>query len=517
MGQGHLLCLPNAWPPQGERDTSCYCHLTEKKGAQDFKGACAEAEGELEPAVRVADTERLCGTFGRSARPAWRPHVLTPARLRPEGKTGSWVPVALHILLLSDVVFLDAPSKCQHFPSPPTSDSNHVSGATQAWVRHSCQPLPSTSLPGPSERALQQSQRAHPMEPCGVTEAANGSTEGLDFNPMEQYMILSDPQKIAVAVLCTLLGLLSALENLAVLYLILSSHWLRRKPSYLFIGSLAVADFLASVVFACNFVNFHVFQGVDSRAVFLLKIGSVTLTFTASVGSLLLTAIDRYLCLRYPPRYKALLTRGRALVTLGVMWVLSALVSYLPLMGWTCCPSPCSELFPLIPNDYLLSWLLFIAFLFCGIICTYVHVLWKARQHVASLAGHQDQQVPGVAWMRLDVRLAKTLGLVLAVLLLCWFPVLALMVHSLVATLSKQVKKAFAFCSMLCLVNSMVNPVIYALRSGEIRSSAQRRLARWKKRLQGLGREEKEEAPRSRSSISETDRNFTLGPESGGQ
>ncbi|XP_035164027.3 cannabinoid receptor 2 [Callithrix jacchus] len=350
------------------------------------------------------------------------------------------------------------------------------------------------------------------MEGCWVTEIANGSMDGLDSNPMKDYMILSGSQKIAVAVLCTLLGLLSALENVAVLYLILSSHRLRRKPSYLFIGSLAGADFLASVVFVCSFVNFHVFHGMDSKAVFLLKIGSVTMTFTASVGSLLLTAVDRYLCLCYPPSYKALLTRGRALVTLGIMWVLSALVSYLPLMGWTCCPRPCSELFPLIPNDYLLGWLLFIAFLFSGIIYTYGHVLWKAHQHVASLAGHQDRQVPGMARMRLDVRLAKTLGLVLAVLLICWFPVLALMVHSLAATLSDQVKKAFAFCSMLCLVNSMVNPVIYALRSGEIRSSAHHCLARWKKCVRDLGSEAKEEAPKSSVTETEADGKITPWP-----
>ncbi|XP_032970775.1 cannabinoid receptor 2 [Rhinolophus ferrumequinum] len=353
------------------------------------------------------------------------------------------------------------------------------------------------------------------MERCPVMEAANGSKDGLDFNPMKDYMILSSHQRIAVAALCTLLGLLSALENLAVLYLILSSHRLRRKPSYLFIGSLAGADFLASVVFACNFVNFHVFHGVDSKAVFLLKIGSVTMTFTASVGSLLLTAIDRYLCLRYPPAYKALLTRGRALVTLAIMWVLSALVSYLPLMGWTCCPSPCSELFPLIPNDYLLGWLLFIAFLFSGILYTYGHVLWKAHQHVVSLAEHQGRQVPGMARMRLDVRLAKTLGVVLAVLLICWFPVLALMAYSLATALSDKVKKVFAFCSLLCLVNSMVNPLIYALRSGEIRSSAHHCLALWKKHLRGLGPEGKEDVPRSSVSETEADVKITqwLSPE----
>lgn len=350
------------------------------------------------------------------------------------------------------------------------------------------------------------------MAGCRETEVSNGSEGGSEFNPMKEYMILSEAQQIAVAVLCTLMGLLSALENVAVLYLILSSRRLRRKPSYLFIGSLAGADFLASVIFACNFVIFHVFHGVDSKAVFLLKIGSVTMTFTASVGSLLLTAVDRYLCLCYPPTYKALVTRGRALVALCVMWILSALISYLPLMGWTCCPSPCSELFPLIPNDYLLGWLLFIAILFSGIIYTYGYVLWKAHQHVASLAEHQDRQVPGIARMRLDVRLAKTLGLVLAVLLLCWFPALALMGHSLVTTLSDRVKEAFAFCSMLCLVNSMVNPIIYALRSGEIRSAAQHCLTGWKKYLQGLGPEGKEEGPRSSVTETEADVKTIMGP-----
>ncbi|XP_063091831.1 cannabinoid receptor 2 isoform X2 [Cavia porcellus] len=353
------------------------------------------------------------------------------------------------------------------------------------------------------------------MEGCQETEVANGSMPNSDFDPTKSYMVLSGPQRIAVAVLCTLLGLLSALENATVVYLTLSSHRLRRKPSYLFIGSLAGADLLASMVFVCSFVNFHVFNGMDSDTVFLLKICSVTMTFTASVGSLLLTAIDRYLCLRHPQTYRALLTRKRALAALGIMWVISALVSYPPLMGWTCCPRLCSELFPLIPNNYLLSWLLFIAILFCGIIYTYGHVLWKAHQHVASLAKHQDKPVSGMTRMRLDVRLAKTLGLLLAVLFVCWFPALVLMAYSLATTLDNKVKEVFAFCSILCLGNSLANPIIYAWRSREVCSSARHRLANWKKCLRGFKPEGKEEAPRSsmKSSITETeaDMKVTLG------
>ncbi|XP_075419761.1 cannabinoid receptor 2 [Tenrec ecaudatus] len=352
------------------------------------------------------------------------------------------------------------------------------------------------------------------MEKCpGNT---NVSADDSNLNFMKNYMILNAPQRIVVMVLCTLLGLLCALENLTVLYLILSSHRLRRKPSCLFFGSLAGADLLASAVFACSFVNFHVFHGMDSNTVLLLKIGSVTLAFTASVGSLLLTAIDRYLCLHYPPAYKILLTPRRALGALGIMWVFSAVISYLPLMGWTCCPSHCSELFPFVPNNYLLSWLLSIFSLFSGIIYIYGHVLWKAHQHVASMAEHQDQQFPGMARIRLDVRLAKTLGVVLAFLLICWCPVLALIVYSLTTKLSDQVKKTFAFCSILCLVNSLVNPVIYALRSGEVRSAAHHCLAKWKKHLRGLGPEGKDDAPRSSIVKTEADVKTTQQADSGG-
>ncbi|XP_043852978.1 cannabinoid receptor 2 [Dromiciops gliroides] len=339
------------------------------------------------------------------------------------------------------------------------------------------------------------------MERC--SNSTNTSHEHLDYDALRDYMVLDFPQKTAIAVLCSLLGMLCVLENAIVLFLILSSPRLRRKSSYLFISSLAGADFLASLVFVISFVKFHVFHQEESKQAFLLKLGGVTMTFTGSVGSLLLTAIDRYLCLSHPAKYKALATRGRALVMLAAMWTMSMVVSYLPLMGWTCCPGLCSELFPLIPNNYLLSWILLIAILLVAIIYTYTYVLWKAYQHSASLVVYQQKRLMGLSRMRLDVRLAKTLGVVLMVLLLCWLPVLTLMVYSLAASLDEHIKKVFAFCSMLCLINSMVNPVIYALRSREIRCSARSCLTRWKNMLRGLGAEGSEDV--QKSSVTETE------------
>uniref|UniRef100_A0A7N4V181 Cannabinoid receptor 2 n=1 Tax=Sarcophilus harrisii TaxID=9305 RepID=A0A7N4V181_SARHA len=308
------------------------------------------------------------------------------------------------------------------------------------------------------------------MDSCWNSD--NVSQEQLESDAFEKYMVLDFPQKTAIAVLCSLLGILCVLENAVLLFLLLSSPRLRRKPSYLFISSLAAADFLASLFFVISFVNFHV--------------GEPVLTALATSP-------------RHPAKKDPVTREG---AKLGAMWTL-VVVSYLPLMGWTCCPEHCSELFPLIPNDYLLSWIVFIAILLVAILYTYTYVLWKAYQHTSSLVVYQQRRLTGLSRMRLDVRLAKTLGVVLVVLLLCWLPVLTLMVHSLVASMNEYIRKVFAFCSMLCLINSMVNPVIYGLRSREIRCSARNSVNHWKNVLKGFGTEGAEDA--QKSSVTETE------------
>ncbi|NXP21489.1 CNR2 protein, partial [Scytalopus superciliaris] len=323
------------------------------------------------------------------------------------------------------------------------------------------------------------------MDICKMPDNASkcsGST-------MECFMVLStQAQKISIATLCGLFGTLCVFENSLVLYLIFSSPRTRKKPSYIFISSLALADTLASIIFVCSFVNFHVFNGTGlSKEAFLLQLGGVNTSFSASLGSLLLTALDRYISIARPSQYKLLMTRRRAWTALGVLWAGCATVAALPLLGWNCCTldSACSELFPFVDDRYLWGWVcLTLALLGC-IGCAYAHVLCRARRHVAYMGQHQAQGGRQGTRLRMDVMLAKTLAMVLAALVLCWAPVLALMIYSLFSRLSDPLREAFAFCSTLCLLNSMVNPVIYALRSKELSSALRRVLAQCRRQLKG--------------------------------
>ncbi|XP_052554658.1 cannabinoid receptor 2 [Tympanuchus pallidicinctus] len=343
------------------------------------------------------------------------------------------------------------------------------------------------------------------MDNCEMYE--NTSKCIASSKSMECFMVLStQAQKISIATLCGLFGILCIFENCLVLYLIFSSSGTRRKPSYIFISSLALADLLASIIFVGSFVNFHVFNETDSsKELFLLKLGGVNTSFTASLSSLLLTALDRYISISRPSKYKLLVTRKRAWTALGVLWLGCVANAFLPLMGWNCCTlnSACSELFPFVDSNYLFTWICLVLILLGCIVCAYSHVLWRAHQHVAYMEKHQVHAGKQNARMRMDIMLAKTLVMVLTVLVLCWLPALILMIYSIFVSLNNHLRKVFAFCCTLCLLNSMVNPIIYALRSKELYSSLRMHLSRCRRQLRTSNDSPEAESAR-RSSMMET-------------
>ncbi|XP_060608995.1 cannabinoid receptor 1 [Anolis sagrei] len=336
----------------------------------------------------------------------------------------------------------------------------------------------------------------HPADQVNLTDFYNKTLStfkenedniqcGDNFMDMECFMILNPSQQLAIAVLSLTLGTFTVLENLLVLVVILHSRSLRCRPSYHFISSLAVADLLGSVIFVYSFVDFHVFHRKDSPNVFLFKLGGVTASFTASVGSLFLTAIDRYISIHRPLSYKRIVTRSKAVVAFCVMWTISIVIAVLPLLGWNCkmLNSVCSDIFPLIDENYLLFWIGVTTVLLLFIVYAYMYILWKAHSHAVrmiqrgtqkSMIIHTSedgkvQQVSRPEQTRMDIRLAKTLVLILVVLIICWGPLLAIMLYDVFGKMNKLVKTIFAFCSMLCLMNSTVNPIIYALRSQDLR------------------------------------------------
>ncbi|XP_068080906.1 cannabinoid receptor 2-like [Danio rerio] len=285
------------------------------------------------------------------------------------------------------------------------------------------------------------------------------------------YMVLSSSEKVAIGTICLLIAPLSLMVNALVLFVIVCSRNLRRQPSYLFMGSLALADTIACCCFTINFLNFHLFNEdfYFQRAEFLLKLGGVSTAFTGSVGSLLVMAVDRYHAIYKAGTYKVLLTVKKTLVCILALWIMAALISFLPLMGWSCEDSPsCSNLFPYVDRSYLAFFASLVLVVLFLILLAYGLIVWWAHKHEANMCAEH----PGLARIRVDVHLAKTFACIMLILLVCWLPVLSFMMTDVVTTeLSKPQKRAFAFCSVLCLLNSGINPLLYSLRCRELRAA----------------------------------------------
>nr|XP_019940409.1 PREDICTED: cannabinoid receptor type 1B-like [Paralichthys olivaceus] len=320
----------------------------------------------------------------------------------------------------------------------------------------------------------------------GTSVDSGGAAQcGEDFaDNMECFMILTPGQQLAVAILALTLGTFTVLENLMVLCVILHSQTLRSRPSYHFIASLAVADLIGSIIFVYSFLDFHVLHRKDSPNIFLFKLAGVIASFTASVGSLFLTAIDRYISIHRPMSYKRIVTKTKAIVAFSMMWMISIVISLLPLLGWNCkrLNSVCSDIFPLIDKKYLMFWISMTTILVLFIIYAYMFILWKSHHHAVRMLSRSSQrsvivytaegtkvQTMRPEQARMDLRLAKTLVLILVALIICWGPLLTIMVYDLFGKVNDFIKTVFAFCSMLCLLNSTINPVIYAMRSKDLR------------------------------------------------
>ncbi|XP_056152407.1 cannabinoid receptor type 1B-like [Lampris incognitus] len=317
------------------------------------------------------------------------------------------------------------------------------------------------------------------MESEGMTQCGENFVDN-----MECFMILTPSQQLAVAILALTLGTFTVLENLMVLCVILHSQTLRSRPSYHFIGSLAVADLIGSIIFVYSFLDFHVLHRKDSPGVFLFKLAGVIASFTASVGSLFLTAIDRYISIQRPMAYKRIVTKTKGIIAFSVMWCISIVISLLPLLGWNCkqLNSVCSDIFPLIDRRYLMFWIGMTSILVLFIIYAYIFIMWKAHHHAIRMLSRSSQrsvivytadgtkvQMIRPEQARMDLRLAKTLVLILVALIICWGPVLTIMAYDLFWKVNDFIKTVFAFCCMLCLLNSTINPVIYAMRSKDLR------------------------------------------------
>ncbi|KAM9045188.1 adenosine receptor A2b isoform 4-T5 [Megaptera novaeangliae] len=269
-----------------------------------------------------------------------------------------------------------------------------------------------------------------------------------------------------------------------------------QTPTNYFLVSLAAAD-VAVGLFAIPFaVTISLGFCTDFHSCLFLACFVLVVT-QSSIFSLLAVAVDRYLAVRVPLRYKSLVTGARARRVIAVLWVLAFGIGLTPFLGWnskdsaTNCTEPwdgttnasCCLVKCLFENVVPMSYMVYFNFFGCVLppllimLVIYVKIFLVACRQLRCMELMDHSRTV----LQREIHAAKSLAVIVGIFALCWLPVHAINCATLFqpAWAKEKPKWAMNTAILLSHANSVVNPIVYAYRNRDFRCAFHQIISRY--------------------------------------
>ncbi|XP_051780699.1 trace amine-associated receptor 13c-like [Erpetoichthys calabaricus] len=268
--------------------------------------------------------------------------------------------------------------------------------------------------------------------------------------------------------------LLTVFGNLVVI--ISFSHFRQlHTPSNLLVLSLAVADFMVGI-FSMPFKLIQIIENCwyfGDTLCFIYFCISFLLT-SVSISNLVFIAIDRYIAVCDPLLYSSKITVPVIQMFIATSWAVSLLYNWVLIYfkGITftyenvnICLGKCDVIYT---ETWGLVDLIATFILPCSVMVSlYIKIFIVAKRHLRIINSMSQQMVTKERNQcnmskKSERKAAKTLGIVMAVFLLCWIPYYLCIIFDTYTSFSTP-RIVFNAFTWLVFFNSGFNPIIYAL------------------------------------------------------
>lgn len=325
---------------------------------------------------------------------------------------------------------------------------------------------------------------------------ANNSTPSGDLEVCEES---TKPLFILYTVFLVLIMLATIFGNLLVISAVYLYHRLRRMTNF-FIISLAVSDLCVALGHLPlridtsvhnNHWCFDKEEGDFTTCAYWVVMDTVF--SSASMCNLVIISIDRFLAITKPFEYQSRMTKRVGFSLIAFVWVYAMLWGVLSLVNWeggsqsnikvrTIGRRSCAK------NDKIyyttaMAVAFFLPLLI--VIVTYSCVFRVAFTQAKAVASLDPNK--GKRRILRELKATKTISVVIGVFIVCWLPafILIVMSHWCSACFESFQKSptlaqvvTIPFISVLPVMNSSLNPLIYTVFNKEFRAAFSRMLCR---------------------------------------
>ncbi|XP_036425574.1 adenosine receptor A1-like [Colossoma macropomum] len=275
------------------------------------------------------------------------------------------------------------------------------------------------------------------------------------------------PLEVIIAVAC-------CLGNALVIWAVWTCGALR-QPTFCFIVSLAVADFLVGSVA----IPMAVLVDISMKIPFygcLFMCCIIIMLEVASVFLLLAIAVDRFLRVRIPLKYKSTVSKKRSWIVVALCWFTAALLSFIPMFGWhnpLRADSNKCRFFKVISYSYLVYFIFFSLYLPPLALMTglYCYIFLTTRRQLRANIGVAGKSS---TYYQKEHRLAASLVLVLGLFVTCWLPLFLMVTLRLYSHNIEVPSDAIDIGVLLSHTNSAINPIVYAFKIPKIKEACRK-------------------------------------------
>ncbi|XP_029015746.1 lysophosphatidic acid receptor 2a [Betta splendens] len=275
------------------------------------------------------------------------------------------------------------------------------------------------------------------------------------------------PRDIAVIALGLTLSVIVILANLLVMVAIFVNRRFH-FPIYYLLGNMAAADLFAGVAYANLMMNTGPRTGTLSKEQWYVRGALIDISLTASVANLLAVAMERHQTILTMQLHSQMSKRRVVLLIAGI-WAVSVFMGLVPSTFWNCeCRlEVCSSVAPLYSRRFLVFWALFNLLTFFIMMAMYTRIFVHVRHQSRLVSQHTSEMWHNEA----VVNLMKITCIVLGAFVMCWTPGLVTLLLDGLLGKASRANDYEKYCLVIAECNSLVNPIIYSLRDGEMRST----------------------------------------------